>query len=261
MNLISNIVIIGTGNVAKAFSMAFCKVGFNMLQVVGRNPEKADRLAKLINAEAITDLQNINKSADLYLIAVSDDAVESISGQIPQVDGIVVHTSGAISIEVLKARHAHGGVLYPIFSFWGQEIDFERVPLCVEGTDKSIEWQLQELSKKIRALPTILASEERLKIHLAAVIANNFTNYLWLKTEAYLGQNHLDFKLLQPLIQQSAEKLRTTNAADSQTGPAKRGDRSTIEKHLDLLHENEELLSIYRNFTHSIYDYFHEKNK
>ena len=241
--------------------MTFHKQGFNILQVVGRNHEKAQQLAKLVNAEAITELQNINKSADLYLIAVSDDAIASISGQIPHVGGIIVHTSGAMSIDILKAQHAHCGVLYPVYSFWGQDIDFDDVPLCIEGTDKNIEAQLRELAKKMKAHPKDLTSEERLKIHLAAVMANNFTNYLWLKTEAYLNQNQLDFKLLQPLIQQSSEKLKSISAADSQTGPAKRGDRNTIEKHLELLKGNEELLAIYRNFTHSIYDYFHEKNK
>lgn len=261
MNPISRIVIIGTGNVAEAFAKAFYKKGLKILQVIGRNPEKVSRLSDMVNAESEVNFQNINPSADFYLIAVSDDAIETVALEIPEVNGIVAHTSGAMSIEVLTDKHKYCAVFYPVYSFWGQEVDFSNVPLCIEGNHQKAEAELTALAHQIQAKPQVLSSEERLKIHLAAVMANNFTNYLWLQSEAFLSHYQLDFKILLPLIQQSSDKLRSNSAAESQTGPAKRGDRNTIEKHLELLKGNEELLGIYRNFTHSIYDYFHEKNK
>jgi hypothetical protein len=93
-----------------------------------------------------------------------------------------------------------------------------------------------------------------LKLHLAAVFCNNFVNHIYVLTEDYCKKETIDFKLLLPLIKETAERLEDISPSQSQTGPAIRNDRPTIEKHLALLQNHPQLQKIYSIFTESIYN-------
>jgi predicted short-subunit dehydrogenase-like oxidoreductase (DUF2520 family) len=91
-----------------------------------------------------------------------------------------------------------------------------------------------------------------LKLHVAAVMVNNFTNHLYKLAEDYCKNEGLDFRQLIPLIEETAERLKTISPADAQTGPAIRHDAPTIEKHLIILEKYPHLKEIYKIMTESI---------
>ena len=103
------------------------------------------------------------------------------------------------------------------------------------------------ISNKVREVN----SEQREKYHLAAVFANNFTNAMYMVADDYLAASGLEFDYLKPIIKETAERLKKGKPSMWQTGPAKRGDKAIIQKHLDML-DDEQLKAIYAQMSNFI---------
>jgi predicted short-subunit dehydrogenase-like oxidoreductase (DUF2520 family) len=254
LNKNSQIVLIGSGNVASHLGKVLVAKGYTITQVWSRTAVNAISLAGQINSTAIADLSLVNKSADFYIISVADDAIPVIVGSLPQISGIVVHTSGSQSIEVLNRFQQHG-VLYPLQTFSkSREVDFNEIPLCLEASDSEILDNIQKLALTISPNIHYLNSVQRRYAHLAAVFANNFSNYMQVISSDILQSNQIDKNLLKPLIEESFNKLCSMDAWEAQTGPAKRLDTELISKHLDLLKPFPQFYKIYQTISESIVD-------
>jgi predicted short-subunit dehydrogenase-like oxidoreductase (DUF2520 family) len=241
---IRSVAIIGTGNVAVHLAKAIHKAGISISGIYGRNQQQAQELADDFSAEACTQLELIPQS-DLYIIAVKDDAIEQVSNQLPKVNGIVVHTSGITPLQVLS-KHAKAGVLYPLQSFSKHtEIPFKGIPVLLEALHNEDLKKLELLVNTCGGKPISIDSENRKVVHLAAVFANNFTNHLYHTAEQILKARGLSFDILLPLITETARKVQSNPPHAVQTGPAKRNDMLTIEKHLNLLQQMPQYRQIY----------------
>ncbi len=251
-----SIVILGTGNVAKHLYDAFSATNqVEILQVVGRSKEKLAVYSKL--SEVSMDYGNI-KEADVYLIAVSDDAVNEVSQKLADKKGLVVHTSGSCSLDDLSPIQRKG-VFYPLQSFTkNKKVDFKEIPICVEAAQKDDEIVLKQLAHLISEKVFNISSEQRKTIHLAAVFVNNFTNHLYQIGSEICDENKIPFELLHPLIKETANKISVLNPHEAQTGPARRGDQITINNHLRLL-ENKTHKEIYSLLSNSIKKDYEQK--
>jgi predicted short-subunit dehydrogenase-like oxidoreductase (DUF2520 family) len=144
------------------------------------------------------------------------------------------------------------GVFYPLQTFSkNREVNFNNVPICVEATEAEDLKLLMNLGKSLSEKVVEVNSEERTKLHLAAVFVNNFVNHLYAIGDDILSDNELPFDLLHPLIEETASKIKTLAPSQVQTGPASRGDQKTIEKHLHLLKEGP-ISVLYQQLTESI---------
>ena len=227
-----SIAILGSGNVAQNLFEAFStKKEVSIVQVVGRKTSSLAYFKGRVNLATYTDeLQ----PADVYIMAISDDAICDVSAKL-KLSGLLVHTSGAIELSDLK-NHAQIGVFYPIQTFTaGKLVDFSNIPICIEANNKDNLELLRRLGSILSTSVTSINSKQRKALHLAAVFANNFTNYMYTIGQDICVQNGLEFSLLHPLIIETAEKVSTMNPFDAQTGPAKRGDQKTLHAHLNLL--------------------------
>ncbi|MBR6250803.1 MAG: DUF2520 domain-containing protein [Bacteroidales bacterium] len=244
---------IGAGNVATHFAKAFAKCGITIDTIYSRNILNAKTLATIVDTKATDNLEFIGNDSDIYVISVSDNAIQSVAEAISKKRGIVVHTSGATSIDALQ-KHERRGVLYPCMSFTKSvDFDFRTTPLLIEAADDKTCDILMDIAHKISDAKIMYAtSEQRRKLHVAAVIASNFTNHLLHLADKYITRNGLDFELLKPLVRQTIEKALATNPFDAQTGPARRHDTNTIERHLELIGDDESLANIYNTLTNSI---------
>ena len=243
------ITIIGSGNVAQHLIKAFSKSeAVEIAQVFSRKKEK---LSSLIEFEKIvSDYQDL-KEADLYIIAVTDNAIADVSRQLPFNNQLVVHTSGTASIETLDDKNRKG-VFYPLQTFSkNKEIDFSVIPICLEANNTFDFRVLETVAKSISKAVFPINSEQRKALHVAAVFVNNFTNHLYQIGQEICEENQVSFDILKPLIQETAEKIKTLEPVDAQTGPAKRNDSNTIEAHLEYL-TNENQKNIYKILTQSI---------
>lgn len=243
--MINKITIIGSGNVAHNLAHSFKKLGLEIVEIYSRNLENAKSLAKEINCDFTNDLSQLNTTSDLYIIAVKDDAISIIASKLNLKNKLIVHTSGSVKINVLKEISDSYGSFYPLQTFTKEKIiDLNQVPICVEGNNsenqKIIELFAKSISKKVH----VLNSNQRGKLHLAAVFTSNFSNFMQVIAQDICEKENIDSELLKPLFIEVYEKNLTQKAEKNQTGPAKRKDYSTMEKHLELL-EDEEIKKFY----------------
>lgn len=246
-----NVVLLGAGNLAKRlFEVIESTEKYSIVQWYNRTITVLDSYKDRVSTT--DDLRQII-SADIYLIAISDDAITDFSNQLPFENKFVVHVSGGISIEALSSKNRRG-VMYPLQTFSKNlEIHFEEVPVCLE-TDKAEDLQLLKgLASSISSSVYEIDSKQRKKLHLAAVFVNNFTNHLYKIGFDICENDGIPFTILHPLIEETFNKIKHTNPLNAQTGPAKRKDKKTMKEHLDEL-ENfpSEYKEIYKTITASI---------
>ena len=247
------ITLIGSGNVATHLGAAFKNAGHKIIQVYSRSENNSALLAYHIGAEAITSLAEINPETDIFIIAVADGAIAGIAEQLSKLNILIAHTSGATSLYNLTAFTDKAGVFYPLQTFSKtKEVNFRTVPLCIEGSDAQIAQTLKELAQSISNNVYIVDSVQRKTLHLAAVFACNFSNYLYRIAQQLLAEQDMPFDLLRPLILETAEKVQEHFPADVQTGPAIRGDQQTILNHLHQLKNLPELEQLYRLLSQGI---------
>lgn len=252
----TEIVIIGAGNVATQYCYNFQDHQNTVsYEIYARSSVQIQFQDVTLQVE--TDITKINRHADLYLICVRDDAIALVAKQLNEISisnkAIVAHTSGTKSSELLSG-YDHYGVLYPLQTLRKEDpISFRDVPLMITGNNTRTEHLLTSIAKKISNRVTICADAYRSKLHLPAVVVNNFVNHLYHKAFEYCEKQRVDFSLLMPLIYETVRKLNAgTDPADMQTGPAKRDDQLTIQKHIKILQQLNMDPELYKALTKSI---------
>ncbi|QEC66450.1 DUF2520 domain-containing protein [Panacibacter ginsenosidivorans] len=251
-----NIVLIGSGNVATVLGKSLKEAGHNIAAIVSRNKEHAMELARILQADSTTDIKHIYTDADLYIIAVADNAVKEVAESLHIQGKIVVHTSGAVSKDILRNVTKNYGVLYPLQSL-RKEINYKPViPLLIDSNNPETLNAIRLLAESISSKVAVANDEQRLKLHVAAVMAANFSNHLYTLTVDYCSRENIPFYMLIPLIQETAIRLNEFAPKDTQTGPAIRGDYTTIQKHLELLADYPQLKSLYESISKSITDFY-----
>jgi predicted short-subunit dehydrogenase-like oxidoreductase (DUF2520 family) len=246
------IVLIGTGNTATVLGRMLKAAGHHILQVYGRNKDSTNTLAKEIDSESTNKEGEINRKAELYIIAVSDAAIGEVLHKLQLSKKTLVHTAGAVSKNILQSSSDQYGVLYPLQTLKKEIKTFPDVPLIIDASDEITFNRLFGLAETISSQVVRAGDEERLRLHLAAVFCNNFVNHLYVLSEKLCKEERLDFNLLVPLIRETASRIKHIVPSQAQTGPAKRNDFQTIEKHLDILNKYPELKQFYHLFTKSI---------
>lgn len=242
--------LIGSGNVAHHLICAFqTSPSVELVQVYARRKEV---ISTLISADKITSDINSLKEADVYIISISDDAIASVSHQLPFSDRLVVHTSGTSPMTILSDKNRRG-VFYPLQTFSKTKaLDFREVPMCLESEQPQDLDLLKTLAHQISDKVFEIDSEKRKALHVAAVYVSNFVNHLYGIGEEICIENQIPFEVLKPLIKEVADKINYLSPAQAQTGPAKRVDLKTIETHLEFLKEDLEKKEIYQLLNQSI---------
>jgi len=241
--------IIGSGNVAQHLIKAFS--ASSLVEIVQAFSRKKEALTHLLDAEKIITDFSALKETDLYIISVSDNAISEVSKQIPFENKLVVHTSGTTSIDVLDSKNRKG-VFYPLQTFSkNKAVDFSIIPICLEADNQEDYDILETTAKSISNAVFSISSEQRKALHVAAVFVNNFTNHLYQLGQEICEEHQVPFEILKPLIQETADKIKTLNPAEAQTGPAKRHDSVTTDAHLDYI-TDENQKNIYKILTQSI---------
>ncbi len=248
-----NIVIIGTGNAATVLGKKFREAGHRIIQVFGRDASAASKLAYQFDTESTNYWSVIRKDADVYLIAVADEAINDVAKHVHVPGKVVAHTAGSVKKDVLKNMSHHYGVFYPLQSLRKEMNELPDIPVFIDASDEVARKKLEQLAQSIsQEYAGMAGDEERSKMHLAAVIVSNFTNHLYKLAEDYCKKEGIEFKQLIPLIEETALRLKIISPSKTQTGPAVRNDEPTIQRHLALLEEYPQLKKIYEVMTESI---------
>lgn len=260
-----SVVIIGSGNVAESLAAGMPRKGFAVVQIFARNEERGRRLAQMAGCQWCCDAQRM-AAADLYVTCVSDRAIEQVLAPLDLPEGaIVVHTSGARPIEAVPAKFSRRGVLYPLMTFTaGRTVELGTLPWFIEGSDSETVEALRSVVQSFGSGATACetSSEQRARIHLAGVLACNFTNAMIAAGCDVMRSCGLRGEWLRPLVGETVEKAfdpqmhgDNTDADPHrvQTGPAVRGDEVTMQRHRQLI-DDPLLAEIYDKISRYIYE-------
>jgi predicted short-subunit dehydrogenase-like oxidoreductase (DUF2520 family) len=250
-----NITLVGSGNAATVLGRKCLAAGHAVHQVLSRNEQAASNLASLLCSVTSGPLQQaILPNTDLILLTVPDHAIESTAAQLTVNDSaILLHVAGSVSIHVLRNYAKAYGVLYPLQTLRKEEIQaIPDIPLLIEANESGVLERVLAFAHSISNQVLEASEEERRNMHLAAVWINNFTNHMAAISRQFCKENELDFSILYPLLQETTRKILLGNPAEHQTGPAIRGDQTTLERHLSLLHQHPNWQELYRMLSHSI---------
>ena len=251
---------IGTGRVAHHLCRAFASNDMVIAEVVGRNQLKTNELAKSYGATSISKPEQVSQNAELYVIAVSDDAIEEVIGTLPALGGLVVHTSGMKSQIVFEKKFARYGIFYPLQTFsFERKPDFATIPVFVHSNTDGDTQLLLALGKKISNDVHVISDAQSQRLHLAAVFVNNFSNTMYSIADELLTAEGLSFNALKPLLLETALKALQMPPKEAQTGPARRNDRGTIQQHLRLLQQHLDVQKVYQTMTDYILTQFHKE--
>ena len=245
-----SVVVIGAGNVGSHLVKAFQSAEkVNLVQWYSR--DKMSIKAPTKGIELCNDLKDL-KSADIYIIAVTDKAIEALSKQLPFENRLVVHTSGSVALKKLDMKHKRG-VFYPLQTFSKtSDLEFSEVPFCIETMNKEDSSQLKTLATYMGSPSYMINTEQRQALHLSAVFINNFSNQMYRIAHELSDYKSVNFDVLKPLILETAKKVQFISPYNAQTGPAKRNDKVTINHHLRALESHPEYQSLYKQLTNSI---------
>lgn len=257
------IVLIGAGNVAHHLAPALLRAGMNLCQIYSRTLESARDLGRKTGITYTSDTFAVYPDGDIYIFCVSDDALLSVFKSLRiNEDALILHTSGSVPLDIFKPYRQNYGVLYPLQTFSKtRNLDFGEIPLCIEAPDKEVLKTIGQIADKLSSKVYEISSEKRKKLHLAAVLANNFTNHLYHMAGKLLEKEDLDFNLLRPLIFETAHKVMQMIPENAQTGPARRGDTNILNLHKSMLKDNRDIQTLYVLLSQSIQQTYSKKEK
>lgn len=258
-NIERRVVVLGAGNVASSLAPAIEASGAGRLvQVLSRDIVNAHALAsRLESAEPIDDPARVVPDADVYLVTLADDAVVPVISAIAPNNGLWLHTSGSLDMSVLKNQSPRYGVFYPLQTFSKtRPVNLDNVSLFTEGSTPEVEEEIKDFGKKIFKKIYHADSVTRGRMHVAAVFACNFSNYMWMIAYDLLKKHDLPFDVLEPLLHETLDKALSMPPREGQTGPARRGDTRIIEAHASSLPEPEQ--ELYRLLSERIMKEFYD---
>lgn len=251
------IAVIGSGNIATFFSVKLFQAGHCITQVLSKHENNALKLAQKVNAKAETNPMHLDQNAEVYLLAVNDDAIHQYIDHPILKNKLVLYSSGAVSLHEVKEISSQIACLWPVYSIQKENLpDHTEVPLVINHSDAVDSNTILHIANAISKLHYTLSDKQKKTAHLGAVIANNFSNHLFTLSKQMLLNEDIPFDVLLPLIINTTSKLEISPPEKNQSGPAIRHDETTLKHHLELLENNEILKKIYSLLTESIQKYY-----
>jgi predicted short-subunit dehydrogenase-like oxidoreductase (DUF2520 family) len=238
-----NYYLVGSGNMAWFLMARMQGSGHSCSGIMGRNKAAVAELAREYNVPV---LQSLNDGADACLMAVSDSSIGEVAKKMSFKSTVLIHHSGSIGMNALAIGASRTGVVWPVYSILKKDLPTHRqFPVLWETNHKAANAIVADVCNALTAIQYEATSEQRQWMHLSAVLGNNFTNYLLGMCADICKDQQLPFNLLQPILQQTIDRVNIYNPKEVQTGPARRDDLVTQEKHLAMMSENPHWQAVY----------------
>ena len=249
------VTLIGAGNLATQLGKSLKKAGVIISQVYSRTEESARTLGELFETEWVTDITQVHDEADIYIFSVKDSVLCDLISEVckGRGDKLFLHTAGSMPMSCFEGKALRYGVFYPMQTFSKtKDVDFERIPVFIEGKSIETEDVIRSLANKLTQRVIRLSSADRKYLHLAAVWACNFTNYCYTVASDILSEHDIPFDVMLPLINETTDKIQNICPKAAQTGPAVRGDKNVMNQQLELMSDREDLQELYKMLSKGI---------
>lgn len=250
------IIIIGGGNVATHFTCAFSQTEASIIALAPGCRQSVADLSSNYGINCIQQVEDIPSDVDAVIIATNDSATAEVANLLPQIRGVVIHTSGSVPLSVLSTKHNRAGVLYPLQTFSKNvAVDIKEVPFFIEATDDFSEIFIRQLASLISNHIYSADSAQRKHLHIAGVLTSNFPIFLMQIAQRTLADAGFPLEVVQPLMKASIAKAFSIGPHEALTGPARRGDKATILAHQAMLPEY--AANIYQIISNAILNEYH----
>jgi len=237
---------IGAGNVSTHISRHFHLAGHQISCIYSRTEASALQLAAELGVPGTSNVEDVPVDADFYLLCVPDRVALEVAEKFRHTSGIWIHTAGALSMNLFEGVFKQYGVLYPLQTLsQSRPLEPSQVPCLVEGSSPQVLASLMKLALSVYSSVEEVNSEKRLVIHTAAVFANNFTNHMVHIAKELISDQNIDPQMIEPILQETFEKIMALGTVEGRTGPAIRGDQITMNKHIELLKDHPEWEKLY----------------
>jgi len=253
INFKETVAIIGVGRLGSALAQALYRNGYSIIGLIDQDLYRAEQISHLVNAEICSkDLFDLTE-VDIIFTCVPDDAIEGVVSQLESLRKqnsilkFVFHCSGALTSDVfdpLKKNGIAGASFHPIQTFAGKKDDWQKLSniyFGVEGDSEAIK-KASEIIQKLKSNQVIIPKEFKNMYHLACTVASNYlVSLVASAVDIFKKLNFSEqeiLKMLHPLLSTTLSNLAEKGIDDALTGPISRGDRATIEKHVETLSRN-----------------------
>lgn len=252
------IAVVGAGGVASSIAPALKAAGHTVRCVYSRTECSARTLAEAVGSEWVVSPDCLPPGVRVCIVMLKDDALQALAPDIVKACGpetLYLHTAGSIPMSLWQdAAAQHYGVLYPMQTFSkGKQVDWSGVPVFIEASEKDLA-TVRALAQSISGHVQELSSDDRCRLHIAAVFTCNFTNRMYAIAQRLLERMDVPFSVMYPLLAETAAKAQKMNPTDGQTGPAVRGDHSVMDNHIEMLKDTPEWAELYKLISKDIED-------
>lgn len=236
--------IAGSGNVGQAVGRLLRERGQCVTRVASRSLAHADLAARFIGT-GVQAVSYEEVACDRVIVAVPDGTIVNVTRRLPS-PAIVLHTSGAMSGEVLAGLHAGAsyGSLHPLQTLPNPESGYRALPGCtfaVDGEPAALAWAM-EIVNLLEGMALQIPSESRALYHAAAVMASNHLTATMDAAIESMVRVGIDPKsaraALTNISREALENTLRDGAAKALTGPVARGDAGTVARHIEALKES-----------------------
>lgn len=243
------IAVLGIGNVGLHLTKAFSENNFEVY-FWNRTKIETEILNTIPNAIQLNSISEIPEDTKLCIISSSENAISIIAENLTNFKGIIAHSSGSVSINILDQFTTKAAVVYPLQTFSkGKNLNYSEIPVFIEANNLEILNEIENIVKSVFPKTEHLNSDKRKQLHLAAVFANNFVNACVMAAKEISDESEIDFSLLKPLIKETLNKLEAYEPEKSQTGPAVRKNQKILDFQINLLENKKELQEIYKSIS------------
>ncbi len=246
------ITLIGSGNVAHFLGLLFLQHNHTIVEVYSKNLEHAQSLATKLHSTPIEQISGLSNESDLYILAISDNALVEVVANLHLSDKLLIHTSGSVPTSVLASATSNYGVIWPMKMIRKSSYISDPFTAIIDGSSFTVINQLKGIATQLTNKVVYAEDSLRLKMHMVASLTANFSNHLYYLAKNYCDTQQIDFECFYSLIEASAMAIQYELPAQLQAGPAFRGDIQTIQKHLHLLNDFDQISTIYKAMSQSI---------
>ncbi|MEX0944195.1 MAG: DUF2520 domain-containing protein [Balneolaceae bacterium] len=260
MNHSKSISIIGRGAVGMVMFDFFVKNNYPIRSVWDRSSgfifDSDDGSKKKMSTQS--SFPNDEKDlGDFVFLAVPDDQIKIVTKRLSEISidwnsRSVIHFSGNLVAEECSLLKDHGAAIasmHPIQTFTsGDRCErLKGITISLQG-QSSLCLELSEMVIEMGANPMQISAEQKGILHIAAVFSSNYIVSLLNISDNLLSQSGLKsgIEILEPLLKQTVQNITSKGITEALTGPVSRGDYKSVQKHINHLQKNRNILDLYK---------------
>lgn len=246
--------IIGAGKVGFTLGKYLSINGVRVTGYYSRNEEHALEAAKFTGTAQFKNMRELVDASDTLFITTSDGAIGEVwdcIAKYPLENKTICHFSGSLSCDVFsdyEQKDVQVCSVHPFFAFsnhYSTYQQFHKAALTIEGTPLAVE-ALGALFVTLGHSVEVIQGEDKAKYHAAACLASNAMLGVLYEAVELLGEcgfsKEAAYRMITPLVRENLDNGLENGAVDALTGPVERGDCETVQKHLEVLREEEKAL-------------------